>query len=51
MQIILFKSNTQLWIIGIIYEKFKEEMTERNLMVVENAFELYNNDYLGGICC
>lgn len=43
------KEHTQLWITGIISERFKEEMTERNLIVVENAFELYNDDYLGGI--
>ena len=43
------KEHTQLWITGIISTRFKEEMAERNLMVVESAFELYNDDYLDGI--
>ncbi len=43
------KEHTQLWITGIISTRFKKEMAERNLMVVESAFELYNDDYLDGI--
>ncbi len=43
------KEHTQLWITGIISKRFKEEMAERKLMVVESAFELYNEDYLDGI--
>lgn len=37
------KEHTQLWITGIMSERFKDEMVERDLMVVESAFELYKD--------
>ena len=40
------KGQTQIWITGILSDRFKEEMNARYLRVVENAFELYTDDQI-----